>query len=101
MDQDSFRKLLHSSASTPKPAGHVSDVPPKAKKAKSKKAEPSKPEFKPRTVKKQADRYRDRAEERRLGVAHDYAEVEALAEDFERRNADQDRALVRQSSLLC
>lgn len=64
---------------------------------------------------KKPDNYRDRAAERRGGVAGDYAQVcccywttsyilttvhhtfikvEALAEDFERRNADQDRKIV-------
>ena len=76
--------------------------------------DPAKPAFKPRAVKK-PDNYRDRAAERRGGVAGDYAQVcyrcstveyklkivrnaliqvEALAEDFERRNADQDRKTV-------
>ncbi|KAI0369157.1 hypothetical protein BV20DRAFT_914148, partial [Pilatotrama ljubarskyi] len=52
----------------------------------------SQPAFKPRQVKKGAkgDAYRDRATERRLGIGNDYAQVEALAEEFERRNADND-----------
>ncbi|EKM50489.1 uncharacterized protein PHACADRAFT_188063 [Phanerochaete carnosa HHB-10118-sp] len=55
-----------------------------------KNADPSQPAFKPRTVHKLDHQYRDRADERRQGRAHDYAQVEALAEDFEKRNADED-----------
>ncbi|KAF9563104.1 hypothetical protein CPC08DRAFT_633203, partial [Agrocybe pediades] len=52
----------------------------------------SQPAFKPRNVKKTQDsRYRDRAAERRTGDGNDYAHVEAVLEDFEKRNADQDR----------
>jgi hypothetical protein len=51
----------------------------------------SAPAFKPRKVKKKDEGpYRDRAEERRLGKANDYAQVEAVLEEFERRNADED-----------
>ncbi|KAF9820853.1 hypothetical protein IEO21_01080 [Rhodonia placenta] len=60
----------------------------------------SKPAFKPRTVKKKAEgteAYRDRASERRLGLDSDYAQVEALADDFERKNADNaDRKAVEE-----
>ncbi|KAI0083950.1 RED-like protein N-terminal region-domain-containing protein [Irpex rosettiformis] len=92
MDQDSFRQLLQSgSATKPKTTttgwGTSSKKPNKTKNAAE---DAAKTAFKPRTVKK-ADNYRDRAAERRGGAAGDYAQVEALAEDFERRNADQDR----------
>ena len=54
------------------------------------------PAFKPRKVKKASEDYRDRAEERRLGKEGDYAQVEAILEEFEKRNADkEDRAAVR------
>ena len=60
--------------------------------------DPTQPAFKPRTVKKKpqaGQSYRDRAEERRQGLDNDYTKVEALAEDFEKRNADnEDRAAV-------
>ncbi|KAI0339440.1 hypothetical protein BDW22DRAFT_1486895 [Trametopsis cervina] len=94
MDQDSFRKLLQTPGSRSATAGKTynsksASSAPAAKKSKTKKADPAQPAFKPRAVTK--DQYRDRALERRHGVAGDYAQVEALAEDFERRNADQDR----------
>ncbi|KAI0272514.1 RED-like protein N-terminal region-domain-containing protein, partial [Gloeopeniophorella convolvens] len=55
----------------------------------------SEPAFKPRKVKTQSDAYRDRAEERRLGKEGDFAQVEAVLEEFERRNADnEDKATV-------
>lgn len=38
-------------------------------------ADASKSEFKPRKIKKKDDQYRDRAAERRTGVAGDFAEV--------------------------
>jgi IK cytokine len=56
----------------------------------------SEPAFKPRKVKKASESYRDRAEERRAGKEGDYAPVEAILEEFEKRNADnEDRAAVR------
>jgi hypothetical protein len=56
----------------------------------------SEPAFKPRKVKKASETYRDRAEERRLGKEGDYAQVEAILEEFEKRNADNaDRDAVR------
>ena len=56
----------------------------------------SEPAFKPRKVKKAPESYRDRAEERRAGKEGDYAPVEAILEEFEKRNADnEDRAAVR------
>ncbi|KAJ3815262.1 hypothetical protein F5876DRAFT_85871 [Lentinula aff. lateritia] len=50
----------------------------------------SEPAFKPRKVKKAEGRYRDRAAERRIGEGNDYAQVEAVLEEFEKRTADQD-----------
>jgi IK cytokine len=56
----------------------------------------SEPAFKPRKVKKASEAYRDRAEERRLGKEGDYAQVEAILEEFEKKNAaNEDRAAVR------
>ncbi|PCH44437.1 hypothetical protein WOLCODRAFT_144977 [Wolfiporia cocos MD-104 SS10] len=102
MDQDSFRKLLQtpkagsSSAST----SRGSLLTATASKSKQKTTDASQPAFKPRTVKKKAQgtqQYRDRATERRLGLDNDYAQVEALAADFERRNADNaDRKAVEE-----
>ncbi|KAF7356518.1 hypothetical protein MVEN_00985300 [Mycena venus] len=45
----------------------------------------SEPAFKPRKVKKSDGKYRDRAAERRVGEGNDYAQVEAVLEDFEKR----------------
>ncbi|PFH51801.1 hypothetical protein AMATHDRAFT_141736, partial [Amanita thiersii Skay4041] len=48
----------------------------------------SQPAFKPRRVKKSSEtNYRDRAAERRTGGGNDYAEVEAVLEQFEKRHA--------------
>ncbi|THG97251.1 hypothetical protein EW026_g4710 [Hermanssonia centrifuga] len=95
MDQESFRKLLQTPSSNRTPTSTYTTWD-HGKKAKTKKADPSQPAFKPRSVKKAEDSYRDRASERRHGIAHDYAQVEALAEDFEKRNADKDRATVEE-----
>ncbi|KZT70795.1 hypothetical protein DAEQUDRAFT_737182 [Daedalea quercina L-15889] len=102
MDQDSFRKLLQ----TPKPTGTPTSVISRgslladASKAKGKTVDASQPAFKPRTVKKKSQSsqaYRDRASERRQGLDNDYAQVEALAEDFEKRTASNaDRAAVEE-----
>ncbi|KAE9394744.1 hypothetical protein BT96DRAFT_942947 [Gymnopus androsaceus JB14] len=54
----------------------------------------AKPAFKPRKVKKSEGKYRDRAAERRVGDPNDYAEVEAVLEEFEKRTADQDEDAV-------
>ncbi|CAL1715128.1 unnamed protein product [Somion occarium] len=95
MDQDSFRQLLHSAGSAASPR----NVQPTAtSKGKAKKADASQPAFKPRTIKKSAaSNYRDRASERRHGLASDYAQVEALAEDFERRAAEAADALAKKT----
>ncbi|CAL1715131.1 unnamed protein product [Somion occarium] len=95
MDQDSFRQLLQSGGS----AASSRNVQPTAtSKGKAKKADSSQPAFKPRTIKKSAaSNYRDRASERRHGLASDYAQVEALAEDFERRAAEAADALAKKT----
>ncbi|KAH8104050.1 RED-like protein N-terminal region-domain-containing protein [Cristinia sonorae] len=100
MDQDSFRQLL--SSAKPVQKTQSSSKPPTKSKAcvalvthspctdilSRKKSDGSEPAFKPRTVKKTKESaYRDRASERRLGKDSDYAQVEALAEDFEKRAA--------------
>ncbi|TFY73505.1 hypothetical protein EWM64_g10507 [Hericium alpestre] len=98
MDQDSFRKLLQTprpgaSNGTPTPRGALLAGASKASKAKTVAA--SEPAFKPRKVKKSgSEKYRDRATERRTGKEHDYAQIEAVLEDFERRNAEEDKAKV-------
>ncbi|KAF8906267.1 RED-like protein N-terminal region-domain-containing protein [Gymnopilus junonius] len=95
MDQDSFRRLLQERKATGSPAtgsrGSFATAPlPK------KTVDASQPAFKPRNVKKpQESKYRDRASERRTGNGNDYAHVEAVLEDFEKRNASsEDRAKV-------
>ncbi|KAF8967607.1 RED-like protein N-terminal region-domain-containing protein [Flammula alnicola] len=99
MDQDSFRQLLQ----TPRPGsssalgaglrsrGSLLAVPPKKKTVDA-----SQPAFQPRNVKKTQDsKYRDRAAERRVGGGNDYAQVEAVLEEFEKKNADaEDKAKV-------
>lgn len=82
MDQDAFRRLLHGSSTTPKQPSLTAAGRPN-KKATS--ATPSEPTFKPRKIKKANQKYRDRASERREGITNDYAEVEAILEDFEKR----------------
>ncbi|KAK0466989.1 uncharacterized protein EV420DRAFT_1636023 [Desarmillaria tabescens] len=86
MDQDSFRQLLQSSSSRATPSSR-----PGVKQAKTISA--SEPAFKPRKIKKEA-KYRDRAAERRVGGGNDYAQVEAVLEDFNKRTADQGKDVV-------
>ncbi|KAJ7601024.1 hypothetical protein C8J56DRAFT_911885 [Mycena floridula] len=86
MDQESFRRLLQESASAPKLAA-ASSKPKKTINA-------SEPAFKPRKVTKSDKKYRDRAAERRDGQDNEYAEVEAVLDDFEKRTANQDKASV-------
>ncbi|CDO69627.1 hypothetical protein BN946_scf184851.g15 [Trametes cinnabarina] len=100
MDQASFRQLLQtpkaqSSTSPNASSAHIRGSLLAAATAASKGKKPktidaSQPAFKPRQVKKggKGEAYRDRASERRLGVGNDYAQVEALAEEFEKRHAD-------------
>ncbi|KAI0075309.1 hypothetical protein K474DRAFT_1624651 [Panus rudis PR-1116 ss-1] len=101
MDQESFRKLLQTpkaSTSQPSPRNVLAGGSSKSKSKKT--ADSTTPAFKPRTVKKSAagDAYRDRATERRQGAPSDFAQVEAVAEDFERLHAasSTDRAAVEE-----
>ncbi|TFK90158.1 hypothetical protein K466DRAFT_574416 [Polyporus arcularius HHB13444] len=112
MDQTSFRQLLQtpkaSSATSPATSsGHIRGsllaTVSAAGKKKQKTVDASQPAFKPRTLKKnKGEDYRDRAGERRLGVNNDFAQVEALAEDFERRHAEEEdrRAVDEQRKYL-
>ncbi|PPQ67860.1 hypothetical protein CVT25_010299 [Psilocybe cyanescens] len=102
--KESFRRLLQ----TPRPGGSSALgaasgsrgsllVPPPKKKTAG---DASQPAFKPRAVKKvqdtKASKYRDRAAERRVGDGNDYAHIEAVLEDFEKKNADEDKANVEE-----
>ncbi|KZT21574.1 hypothetical protein NEOLEDRAFT_1139191 [Neolentinus lepideus HHB14362 ss-1] len=91
MDQESFRKLLESGRATQSNANGTPTAPRGTllgqAKTKAKTIDASEPAFKPRKLKK-SGRYRDRASERREGVGNDFAEAEALLEDFEKRYAD-------------
>ncbi|KJA28052.1 hypothetical protein HYPSUDRAFT_34362 [Hypholoma sublateritium FD-334 SS-4] len=98
MDQDSFRQLLQTPR-TGAPAvlggGSRSRISLTAPPPKKKTASASQAAFKPRTVKKAQDsKYRDRASERRGGDGNDYAHVEAVLEEFEKKNADEDKETV-------
>ncbi|KAF9466112.1 hypothetical protein BDZ94DRAFT_1213478 [Collybia nuda] len=96
MDQESFRRLLET------PAGSSTSSRDSLFKLgfrnseKIKTIDASQPAFKPRKVKKASDsHYRDRAAERRIGEGNDYAQVEAVLEDFEKRNiGNEDKAAV-------
>ncbi|KAF5362213.1 hypothetical protein D9756_002331 [Leucocoprinus leucothites] len=93
MDQDSFRTLLTSSSSGSRPRGSNSRGTPLVNaSSKPKTIDASKPIFKPRKIKKATEegKYRDRAAERREGGGNDYAHVESVLEDFQRRNADSE-----------
>ncbi|KAF8817381.1 hypothetical protein BYT27DRAFT_7198908 [Phlegmacium glaucopus] len=89
MDQDSFRRLLQ----TPRPGGSSTTVGAAQGSrdsllAKPKTIKSSETTFKPRKLKKQTDsKYRDRAGERRVGEGNDYAHVEAIYEEFEKKTA--------------
>lgn len=90
MDQDAFRQLLHGSSTTPKlpiPAGRPRKAAPSA---------PSEATFKPRKLNKASGKYRNRAAERREGVVNDYAQVEAILEDFEQRAAHEGKDVVEE-----
>ncbi|CEL61919.1 hypothetical protein RSOLAG1IB_04669 [Rhizoctonia solani AG-1 IB] len=99
MDQDSFRLLLNSSKPSPsernvKQSKAYNRGSLLASGSSTKPAEPVQADFKPRKVKKTADsKYRDRAAERR-GGANEYAEVEGLLEEFEKRMVGEDREIV-------
>ncbi|KAJ7224169.1 hypothetical protein GGX14DRAFT_648791 [Mycena pura] len=92
MDQDSFRRLIESGSGAggqPKKS-YGSLLVPAGSAAASKRhtVNASGPGFKPRKVKKSDEKYRNRAAERRAGEANDFAQVEAVLEDFERRRGD-------------
>ncbi|KAF9477589.1 hypothetical protein BDN70DRAFT_880981 [Pholiota conissans] len=97
MDQDSFRKLMQTPRTTAptilgggsRPRISLAPLPPKKKTVDA-----SQPAFKPRNVKKQDSKYRDRASERRVGDGNDYTQVEAVLEDFEKKNAGEDKEKV-------
>ncbi|KAJ7286006.1 hypothetical protein C8J57DRAFT_1461262 [Mycena rebaudengoi] len=101
MDQDSFRLLLQSSASgsgakpqkQQKSRGSLFAPASAASTSGRKTIDASEPAFKPRKVKKSDAKYRDRAAERRVGEGNDYAQVEAVLEDFEKRFRGQKRAI--------
>ncbi|KAL5536947.1 hypothetical protein ACEPAF_770 [Sanghuangporus sanghuang] len=102
MDQDAFRKLLstpkqNGSHNTPSRGSWLSKAKEDQKKTAAASADTSKPAFKPRKVKKQSDfGYRDRAAERRTGVAGDFAEVESVLETFEKQHANEDKEIVEE-----
>ncbi|KAG2128571.1 RED-like protein N-terminal region-domain-containing protein [Suillus clintonianus] len=92
MDQDSFRQLLQkprAPGATPQLRGAQG-----ASLLKQKASGSSAPTFKPRKVKKTELKYRDRAAERRDGGKSDYAQVEAVLENFEQRTANDDKDTV-------
>ncbi|KAF7985160.1 hypothetical protein HWV62_7736 [Athelia sp. TMB] len=90
MDQESFRKLLQtprvgSSSATGSRGSLLASASESSKSgSKAKTISASEPAFKPRKVKKAGGAYRDRAAERRVGEGNDFAQVEAVLEDFER-----------------
>ncbi|KAG9313062.1 hypothetical protein JVU11DRAFT_6502 [Chiua virens] len=92
MDQDAFRSLLASERQS-QPSASTS-----AKISSQKATTPvlSGPSFKPRKVKKTEGKYRDRAAERRDGIGNDYAEVEAVLEDFEKRVVHEDKDVIEE-----
>ncbi|KAJ7116085.1 hypothetical protein C8R44DRAFT_709640 [Mycena epipterygia] len=93
MDQDSFRRLLESGSGNSKPSQRSRGsllVPGSTAASARKTVSASEPAFKPRKVKKSEGKYRDRAAERRVGEGNDYAQVEAVLEDFEKRLGDND-----------
>ncbi|KAF9454313.1 hypothetical protein P691DRAFT_754796 [Macrolepiota fuliginosa MF-IS2] len=87
--KESFRSLLQIPGQTSKASGGPGS---RGASSKSKKVDASQPIFKPRKVNKASaeSKYRDRAAERREGGGNDYAHVEAILEDFERRNVNED-----------
>ncbi|KAG5636864.1 hypothetical protein H0H81_006586 [Sphagnurus paluster] len=97
MDQDSFRRLLqtpHAGGSSYTFRGSLLAAAG-ASKTKAKVIDATQPAFKPRKAKKnKEEKYRDRAAERRVGEGNDFAQVEAVLEDFEKRNHDAAKAVV-------
>ncbi|KAJ6591477.1 hypothetical protein DFH09DRAFT_1358064 [Mycena vulgaris] len=94
MDQDSFRRLLEAGSGGSKQPqrsrGSLLVAGGAAGASTRKTLDASEPAFKPRKVKKSEGKYRDRAAERRVGEGNDYAQVEAVLEDFEKRLGDND-----------
>ncbi|KAF9047023.1 hypothetical protein BDZ89DRAFT_1058082 [Hymenopellis radicata] len=82
MDQDAFRSMLSTSSSSGQSARYG--------KKQTKTISSSEPAFKPRKMKKDG-KYRDRAAERRVGEGNDFAQVEALLEDFNEQTAKDDK----------
>ncbi|THH07399.1 hypothetical protein EW145_g3408 [Phellinidium pouzarii] len=101
MDQDAFRKLLvvpkQGRAAQRFPIARDSLLPSKTNASQPQPTvASSKSEFKPRKIKKKTDLdYRDRAAERRQGVAGDFAEASVL-ENFEKQHADEDKEAVEE-----
>ncbi|KAH7890840.1 RED-like protein N-terminal region-domain-containing protein [Phlebopus sp. FC_14] len=95
MNQDAFRSLLstsrHAHPESSKQSVTATGIRSQKKAKSSGSTEPS---FQPRKVKN--SNYRDRAEERRQGAGNDYAQVEALLEDFEKRTTHQDKNALEQ-----
>ncbi|KAK7025231.1 hypothetical protein R3P38DRAFT_1064385 [Favolaschia claudopus] len=88
MDQDSFRRLLESGSGKSKQSksrGSFLASSSGAAGSARKTIDASEPAFKPRKVKKSEGKYRDRAAERRVGEGNDYAQIEAVLDDFEKR----------------
>ncbi|KAJ7255513.1 hypothetical protein B0H12DRAFT_1113858 [Mycena haematopus] len=89
MDQDSFRRILEAGSGSSKQAlksrGSLLVSGSTAGSSARKTIDASEPAFKPRRIKKSDGKYRDRAAERRVGEGNDYAQVEAVLEDFEKR----------------
>ncbi|KAF7325669.1 hypothetical protein MKEN_00416800 [Mycena kentingensis (nom. inval.)] len=87
--KDSFRLLLSNTASSSKQPTQKSrsrSFLPSTSTSKAGTVSSSEPAFKPRKVKQHEDgKYRNRAAERRAGEGNDYAQVEAVLEDLERR----------------
>ncbi|KAF8915989.1 RED-like protein N-terminal region-domain-containing protein [Mucidula mucida] len=89
MDQDAFRSMLSSSSSSSHPR-RAMDRNMLTLSARTKTISASEPAFKPRKMKKDG-KYRDRAAERRVGEGNDFAQVEALLEDFNEQTANDDK----------
>ncbi|KAH0836752.1 RED-like protein N-terminal region-domain-containing protein [Lanmaoa asiatica] len=93
MDQDAFRNLLSTSR---RHQPSTKQGVPTILRHKATISASSEPAFKPRKVKKTESKYRDRASERRDGIGNDYAQVEAVLEDFEKRVAYEDKDVIEQ-----
>ncbi|KAN0088401.1 RED-like protein N-terminal region domain containing protein [Tylopilus felleus] len=96
MDQDAFRQLLATSRQSRLDAKQAVLVTANSKPQKATTSALSGPGFKPRKVKKTESKYRDRATERRDGTGNDYADVEAVLDDFEKRVAHEDKDAIEE-----